>query len=84
MRSEVGKGSEFAFTLPVGTSVQKTVVAEPVSAIRENSELQSLPVLTVTAYAMHGDREKILRLDLMVTFRNPSIRNFFSKSLNDC
>ena len=44
-----------------------------VSKIRENPRLASLPVVAVTAYAMNGDREKIL---------NSKFDGYLSKPVN--
>jgi CheY-like chemotaxis protein len=44
-----------------------------VRKIRENPRLASLPVVAVTAYAMQGDREKIL---------NAKFDGYLSKSVN--
>jgi CheY-like chemotaxis protein len=46
-----------------------------VRKIRENPRLASLPVVAVTAYAMQGDRERIL---------NSNFDGYLSKPVNSC
>lgn len=44
--------------LDIGMPVMDGFAA--IRAIRDNPKLASMPVLAVTAYAMHGDRDRIL------------------------
>jgi CheY-like chemotaxis protein len=55
-----------------------------VQKIRENPRWAKLPVLAVTAYAMQGDKERILSSASMATCQSRSIQRFFSKNLNVC
>jgi CheY-like chemotaxis protein len=55
-----------------------------VQKIRENPRWATLPVLAVTAYAMQGDKERILSCGFDGYLSNRSIRRFFSKNSNVC
>ena len=55
-----------------------------VRKIRENPQLSALPVLAVTAYAMRGDRDKVLNAGFDGYLSKPINARDLANELNAC